>query len=148
MAVLDEQGETRRYRLVIADDHSDMRQEILGLLGCEFEVVRAVGDGAALIAAILEEKPDAVISDIQMPGLDGIEAGRQVLGRGLCDTFIVLSMYSDRHLVEAAMKAGIRGYVLKLDACEELISAVHSALRGERYLSARVRARNKLPHNQ
>lgn len=148
MAALSERGDSKRYRIVVADDHPDMRQEIRGLLDCEFEVVRAVADGAALIAAAQEEKPDAVISDIQMPVMDGIEAGRQILGRGLCRAFVVLSMYSDRHLVETALKAGVRGYVLKLDACDELISAVHSALRGECYLSARVRTRHKIKNNQ
>ncbi len=130
---------SRRYRLVLADDHPDMRQEIQELLDPEFEVLRAVCDGAALVAATLELHPDVVISDIQMPGLDGIEAGTEVLGRGLCEAIVVLSMYSDRHLVQMAMKAGIRAYVLKLDAFDELIPAVYAALRGECYLSAGVR---------
>jgi DNA-binding NarL/FixJ family response regulator len=138
-----EPEEHRRYRLVIADDHPDMRQEIRELLAREFDVVRAVGDGTELLAATVEERPDAVISDIQMTGLDGIEAGRQMLKRGLCEAIVVLTMYSDRRLVETAISAGIRGYVLKLDASDELISAVHSALRGERYLSARVRTPDK-----
>jgi DNA-binding NarL/FixJ family response regulator len=129
----------RRYRLVLADDHPDMRQEIQELLDPEFEVLRAVGDGAALVAATRELHPDAVISDIQMPELDGIEAGTEVLGRGLCEAIVVLSMYPDRHLVQTAMKAGILAYVLKLDAFDELIPAVYAALRGERYLSAGVR---------
>ena len=133
--------EDRRYRLVLADDHPDMRQEIRDLLDREFEVLRAVGDGVALVAATRELQPDAVISDIQMPELDGIEAGIQVLGCGLCEAFIVLSMYPDRHLVQTAIKAGIRAYVLKLDACDELIPAVYAALRGERYLSSGVRDR-------
>jgi DNA-binding NarL/FixJ family response regulator len=129
----------RRYRLVLADDHPDMRQEIRELLDPEFEVLRAVGDGAALLDATRELHPDVVISDLQMPELDGIEAGIQVLGRGLCQAIVVLSMYPDRHLVQTAMKAGILAYVLKLDAFDELIPAVYAALRGERYLSAGVR---------
>jgi DNA-binding NarL/FixJ family response regulator len=129
----------RRYRLVLADDHPDMRQEIRELLDAEFEVLRAVGNGVALVAATRELHPDAVISDIQMPELDGIEAGTEVLGRGLCGAIVVLSMYPDRHLVQTAMKAGILAYVLKLDAFDELIPAVYAALRGERYLSAGVR---------
>jgi DNA-binding NarL/FixJ family response regulator len=116
-----------------------MRQEIQELLLPEFEVLRAVGDGAALVAATHELKPDAVISDIQMPELDGIAASTQVLGRGLCEAIVVLSMYSDRHLVQIALQAGIRAYVLKLDASDELIPAVYAALRGERYLSSGVR---------
>lgn len=129
----------RRYSLVLAEDHPEMRQEIQELLLPEFEVLRAVGDGAALVAAAHELKPDAVVSDIQMPELDGIAASTQVLGRGLCEAIVVLSMYSDRHLVQIALQAGIRAYVLKLDASDELIPAVYAALRGERYLSSGVR---------
>jgi DNA-binding NarL/FixJ family response regulator len=132
---------SRKYRLVIADDHPDIRQEIRGLLDPEFEVLRAVADGAELLDAALELRPDAVISDIQMPGIGGIEAGAALLGRGLCEAIVVLSMYRDRHLVQTALKAGIRAYVLKLDASEELIPAVYAALRGERYLSTGIRER-------
>ena len=141
--------ENRRYRLLVADDHPDMRHEIQGLLDPEFEVLRAVGDGAALLKAAIELRPDAVISDLQMPELDGIEAGAQMLDRGLCEAIVILSMYPDRHLVHTAFKAGIRAYVLKLDAYEELIPAVYAALRGERYLSSGVRGRsNIVPGNQ
>jgi len=96
---------------------------------------------AALLAAAVELHPDAVISDIQMPELGGIEAGGELLGRGLCEAVVVLSMYPDRHLVQTAMKAGIRAYVLKLDASDELIPAIYAALRGDRYLSSGVRER-------
>jgi DNA-binding NarL/FixJ family response regulator len=131
----------RRYRLVLADDHPGVRQEIRQLLEPEFDVLRAVGDGAALLAAAVELHPDAVISDIQMPELGGIEAGAELLGRGLCEAVVVLSMYPDRHLVQTAMKAGIRAYVLKLDASDELIPAIYAALHGDRYLSSGVRER-------
>jgi DNA-binding NarL/FixJ family response regulator len=131
----------RRYRLVLADDHPGVRQEIRQLLEPEFDVLRAVGNGAALLAAAVELHPDAVISDIQMPELGGIEAGGELLGRGLCEAVVVLSMYPDRHLVQTAMKAGIRAYVLKLDASDELIPAIYAALRGDRYLSSGVRER-------
>ena len=93
------------------------------------------------MAAAVELRPDAIISDIQMAELDGIEAGSEVLGRGLCEAIVLLSMYPDRHLVQTALEAGIRAYVLKMDAGEELIPAVYAALRGERYLSSGVRNR-------
>ena len=131
----------RRYRLVIADDHADVRQQIRELLDPEFEILRAVGDGVALVAAAAELHPDAIVSDIQMPEMDGIEACCLVLGRGVCEVAVALSTYPDRHLVQTAIQAGIRGYVLKLDAAEELIPAVYAAMRGDRYLSAGVRGR-------
>ncbi len=131
----------RRYRLLVAEDHPAMRQEIHELLDPEFEVLRTVGDGAALVSAAVELRPDVVISDVQMPELGGIEASCQVLERGLCAAIVILTMYPDRHLVQTAMQAGIRGYVLKLDASDELIPAVYAALRGECYLSVGVRGR-------
>jgi len=141
-------GGDRRRRLVLADDHPDVRQEIRQLLDPEFEVLCAVADGAALVAAVVELRPDAVVADIQMPKLDGIDAGCELLCRGLCEAVVVLSMYPDRHLVQTAAEAGILGYVLKLDANDELIPAVYAALRGERYLSRGVRDNNyTLPHN-
>jgi CheY-like chemotaxis protein len=137
-------GEDRRYRLVLADDHPGVRQEIRRLLDSEFCVLRDVGDGEALVAAAAELRPDAVISDIRMPKLDGVEAGCEVLRRGLCEAIVVLSMYPDRHLVQTVLQAGIRAYVLKVDASDELIPAVYAALRGERYLSSGVRNRSNI----
>lgn len=129
----------RRFRLVLADDHRDVREEVRSLLGSEFEVLRTVGEGAALVEAAAELRPDAVIADIQMPRMGGIEAGQQLLNRGLCQAVVVCSMYPDGHLVKTALDAGIRAYVLKVDAGEELIPAIYAALRGERYLSRGIR---------
>ena len=128
----------RRFRLVVADDHLDVREAVRQLLDPEFDVLRAVGEGSALVEATIELKPDAVVTDVQMPQMGGIEAGEHLLSRGLCEAVIVLSMYPDAHLAQAALQAGIRAYVLKVDASEELIPAIYAALRGERYLSQGV----------
>jgi DNA-binding NarL/FixJ family response regulator len=129
----------QRPRVVLADDHPAVREEIQQLLAPQFDVLDAVGEGAALLAAVAHLQPDAVISDIQMPRMDGIEAGAQLITRGLCRAIVLLSMYPDEHLVETALQAGINAYVLKMDASEELIPAVYAALRGERYLSQGIR---------
>ncbi len=131
----------RRFRLVLADDHPDVREEVRQLLCPEFDVLRAVGEGAALVEAAIELRPDAVVTDVQMPHMGGIEAGEQLLSRRLCEAVIVLSMYPDAYLVKSALQAGIRAYVLKVDASEELIPAVYAAVRGERYLSRGIRAK-------
>jgi DNA-binding NarL/FixJ family response regulator len=129
----------RRFCLVLAEDNDDVREQICQLLEPEFEVRRAVGEGAALVEAAAEVKADAVVTDIQMPHMGGIEAGEQILIRRLCQAVVVLSMYPDAHLVKTALQLGIRAYVLKMDASEELIPAVYAAMRGERYLSRGVR---------
>ena len=132
-------SQDRRIRLLVAENHEAVRQEVCRLLDSEFEVLSAVADGAALLDAAIECKPDAVVTDIRMPRLNGIQAAGQVLARGLADAAVVLSMYCDQHLVAAALQAGIRAYVLKVDAGEELIAAIHAALAGKPYLSRGAR---------
>lgn len=133
-----ENAQRRRSRLVLADDHPDILDEVRHLLETEFDVLFAVADGNALIQAVAELRPDAVISDVQMPGLGGIEAGRHILRHGLCNDVIVLTMHNEPHLVGKALAAGIRGYVLKVDANEELIPAIYAVLGGGSYLSRGV----------
>lgn len=127
-----------RFRLVLADDNPDVLDELRRLLEFEFDVLFAVTDGRSLIQAVAERRPDAVVSDIQMPGLGGIEAGEQIVRQGLCDAVLVLTMYNEPRLVGKALQAGIRGYVSKVDASEELIPAIHAVLGGGNYLSQAV----------
>ena len=128
-------GRSPRPSIVLAEDHEDLLQEMYELLSPEFEVVRLVRGGAALVDAALELRPDVVVSDINMPGLNGIDAGRSIRRQGACDTVILLTVFREPQLVRCALEAGIRGYVLKLDAGEELIAAVKSVLAGNTYLS-------------
>jgi DNA-binding NarL/FixJ family response regulator len=127
-----------RPRIVLADDHPELLVEIGRRLAVEFDVLCAVGEGFALVKAASELRPDVVISDIGMPGLTGIEACRRILQGGFSRNAILLTMYDDPELVRSALEAGIRGYVLKVDAGEELVSAVKTVLIGNAYLSRRV----------
>ena len=140
---LDPKGTTaesarKRFRVVLADDHQDLLEEIRCLIAPEFDVVRSVNEGLSLIQAACELRPDAIISDIHMPRLNGIDAGQQILQKGLCQAVIVLTMYNERQFVDSAMQAGIRGYVLKVEAGEELIPALETVLGGGIYLSRGV----------
>jgi DNA-binding NarL/FixJ family response regulator len=128
----------KRCRVVLADDHQDLLEEIRYLLAPEFDVVGSVKEGLALIQAVFELRPDAVISDIKMPRLNGIDAGRQILEKGLCKAVIALTTYNEPPFVDSAMQAGIRGYVLKIEASEELVPAVRTVVSGGIYLSQGV----------
>ena len=129
----------KNCRVVLADDHQDVLEEIRYLLAPEFDVVGSVKEGLALIQAVFELRPDAVISDIKMPRLNGIDAGRQILEKGLCKAVIALTTYNEPLFVDSAIQAGIRGYVLKIEASEELVPAVRTVVGGGIYLSQRVR---------
>ncbi len=130
-----------RLRLVVADDHPDVLEEIRRLLESEFEVARAVTGGQALLDAVDQARPDAVVSDIAMPDFDGIEAGRRILESGKAPAVLVLTMHNDPELTERALAAGIRGVILKVDAGDELIGAVRTVVRGGVYVSRSVRSR-------
>jgi DNA-binding NarL/FixJ family response regulator len=125
-------------RVALADDHEDILEEVRSLLEPEFQVVCSSTEGAALIEAVHSSNPDVVVADVQMPGITGIQAGKEILRRGLCDAVVMLSMHNDPKLIQTALLAGIRGYVLKEDAGEELIPALQAVLAGGRYLSRRA----------
>jgi DNA-binding NarL/FixJ family response regulator len=125
-----------RPRLLLADDHEDLLREVVALLDREFEVIGVARDGTALMDIAAHLNPDVVITDFRMPGLSGIDAGSRLLEQGLCKAVVLLTMYADEQLVAGALQAGIRGFVLKVRAGEDLVPAIYSALRGETYVSS------------
>ena len=127
-----------RWRILLADDHRGLLEEMCNLLTPEFEVVRWVTDGLALIEAARELRPDVVIADMNMPGINGIDAGRRILEQRLCDAVIMLTVYNEPQMVRSALEAGIRGYVLKVDAGEELSPAIKKVVAGYTYFSRGV----------
>jgi DNA-binding NarL/FixJ family response regulator len=129
----------RRPRVVLADDHPGMAEEIRLLLADEFEVVGSASEGQALLSLVAQLRPDAVVSDIDMPLVDGIEAGRRMLQQGLCPAVVILTAYNEPQLVGSALACGIRGYMLKEDAGEELALAVNTVAGGGTYLSSGIR---------
>jgi len=128
----------KKPSIVLADDHPELLDEIGRRLATEFDVLRAVREGSALVSAASELRPDIVISDVNMPNLTGIEACRRILESGFSKNAILLTVYDEPELVRSALEAGIRGYVLKVDAGEELVSSVRLVLSGQTYLSRRV----------
>ena len=136
-ASADSQGQP--LRIVLADDHPEVREQIRELLASEFEVVGAVSSGLQLVEAAAALHPDLVVSDIAMPGLDGIEAGRRALNGGFARAAVLLTMHNDPELIEKARAAGIAGFVLKVDAGEELIAAIGEVTAGRTYVSRSVR---------
>jgi DNA-binding NarL/FixJ family response regulator len=130
-----------RARVLLADDHAIVREGLVQLLESKFEVVGAVGDGRDLVAESQRTSPDAVILDIGLPLLNGIEAARQIREL-LPDVKIVfLTQQSGREYIRAAFRLGASGYVLKNAAGTELVTAISEVLAGRRYLCHELRHR-------
>jgi len=127
-------------RIVVADDHRLMRQGLRTMLTSQgFEVVGEAQDGRAAVAMARELAADLVIMDITMPGLNGIDATRQITdSAGNGAKVIALSMHSDRRFIAQALKAGASGYLLKDCAFDELAQAIQAVLAGKVYLSPGV----------
>jgi DNA-binding NarL/FixJ family response regulator len=130
-----EQDVLELARVVFADDHPGIHPLIRRILvTADFEVVDAVFDGPALIASARFHAPDALVVDIAMPGMSGIEALRRMDG-ARPRAVVVLTTHADPILLEQAIAAGALGYVLKAKAASDLGPALRAALRGERFVS-------------
>jgi DNA-binding NarL/FixJ family response regulator len=120
---------------VLADDHLETAELLRALLQAEFDVVACVRDGRKLVSAAERLSPDVIVSDISMPGLDGIAAASVILARNPAARIIFVTVHGDPVMVECGLAAGALGYVLKGAAGDDLIPAVRAALRGERHVS-------------
>ncbi len=127
-----------RPRVILAEDHTLVAEACKKLLEPEFDVVRIVPNGRALLSAAAELKPDVIVSDIAMPQLNGLDAGEQLRQLVPSVRLIFLTMNGSRDLAAEAFRRGASGYLLKTSAASELITALRQVLRGERYLSPLV----------
>ena len=124
-----------RMRVLLADDHAATVQQWRTLLEPEFEVVGAVGDGEALVAAADRLAPDVIVADIAMPGMSGIVAANAILGRHPAARIVFATVHADRMMLRRGLAAGAYGYVLKVRAGDDLVPAIRAALRGELHIS-------------
>ncbi len=124
-------------RILIADDHPLFRGGLRTLLEGvpDMEVVGLAANGDEAVALARSLQPDVILMDLQMPGLSGIEATRQVLHESPHIGVLVITMFEDDHSVFAAMRAGARGYVLKDTAEDELLRAIAAVGHGEAIFS-------------
>ena len=120
-------------RVLIADDHAIVRKGIRALLSeiGGFEVVGEAGNGHEAVLRALETRPDVVLMDLLMPGVDGIEATRQITSRQPQTHVLVLTSFAADNKVFPAIKAGALGYLLKDSSPDELVRAIRQVHRGE-----------------
>lgn len=126
-------------RIVLADDHVVVRQGFKALLEREkFSVVGEAGNGREAVQKVGELHPDIAVVDIAMPLLNGLDACREILRVSPDTRTIVLTMYPEDNYVLEALRAGVRGYVLKTRAAGDLVQAINDVSRGNIYLSPGV----------
>ena len=126
-------------RILLADDHCIVRQGLRALLERPgFDVVGEAADGLEAVRLAESLTPDAAVLDLIMPTLNGLDAGRQILVRQPTMPILLLTMHTEEAHVAAALRAGIRGYLLKTQAADDLARAIRDAVRGHLFLSAAV----------
>ncbi len=125
----------RRISLLIADDHTLVRAGLRALVQeiPNVEVVAETGDGFETLSLARSKKPDLVLLDITMPGLNGLEVAAQIRRENPRSKVIILSMHADEDCVHLAIKAGASGYLLKGSAFMELRIAIQAVAQGEAY---------------
>src|SRR5262245_1857426 len=113
-----------------------MATELHQLLSTDYDIVKMVQDGAALIEAARRDLPDAIVCDIAMPRVNGLTAAASILATRPDARIVFVTVQDSRAVIRKAIDCGARGYVLKSDAGNELVAAVRSAIEGGFYLSA------------
>ena len=132
-----------KIRVLIADDHALFRYGVRAMLASEddFEVVGEAATGEEAVALAAELGPDVVLMDVQMPGINGIEATRRVVERDPDVGVVVVTMFEENDSVFATMRAGARGYVLKGADADEVVKVVRAVADGEAHFGPEIARR-------
>ena len=128
-------GNVARARILLADDHKEIRDRAVRLLEPEFEVVGTVGDGNALVRAFAQLKPDVCVIDISMPHMSGIDAAIKLRENGSLAKIVFLTVNEDSDFVRAALRTGALGYVVKSRMASDLCAAINGAIIGNLFVS-------------
>jgi len=127
----------KKYRVLLADDHALFREGLAGIVGAQedMEVVGEANDGLEAVVMAQEIKPDLILMDVQMPGMDGLEATRQIKQILPETTIVVLTVRDDDDKLFEALKNGAQGYLLKDIRSHEMLGKLRTALNGDAALS-------------
>jgi DNA-binding NarL/FixJ family response regulator len=130
-------------RILLGDDHYLVIEGLKRVLSQDFEVIGAACDGRELVALSETLKPHAVLLDISMPLLNGIEAGRRIKAARPETKLVYVTQFSEKAYVQTALQVGALGYILKESVVREVVEGLKEVLAGRRYISPILR--NKLP---
>ena len=128
------------FRILVVDDYEPWRQQVCSILQTrpELRVVAEAADGLEAVQKAQELQPDLILLDIGLPSLNGVEAANRIRQVTPDAGIIFLTQNSDRDVVRAALSTGARGYVLKTDAGNELLTAVAGVLGGDDFVSSGI----------
>jgi DNA-binding NarL/FixJ family response regulator len=132
-------NDTRKLRVILADDHHEVLEYLRQMLSICCEVVAAVSDGASAVAAVKELSPDVLVCDISMPGMSGFDVARELARMSPAVKVVFSTVHSEPAYVSAAFRAGASGYVLKASAATDLSAALRAVAAGESFVSPRLK---------
>lgn len=129
-----------KLKIIIADDHPLLRQGLVFILNKneDFKIVGQAADGQEALDLIRELKPDIAILDVQMPKLDGFEVAKIVLKEKLAAKIIFLTMFKDSELIKKVVELGIKGFVLKENAINDIVNCIESVAEDKFFISPQV----------
>lgn len=127
-------------KIVIVDDHPIVREGLIAALERRegLEIAGAFGSAEEALAALTRTAPDVVLLDLELPGMSGVEAVSRFRGRA---EVVVLTAYASDEQIDAALRAGARGYLLKGATVDEIERAIHTAAHGQTWLDPRIATR-------
>jgi DNA-binding NarL/FixJ family response regulator len=130
-----------KLRLLVVDDHAVVRSVVCTLLSQEpaLDVICQAASGEDAVRKAAELQPDLIVLDIGLPGISGIEAARQILQTSPTSKIIFLSQHDSIQMAREALRVGGRGYVSKIDASTELLTAIWSLDEGHFFVSQQLR---------
>jgi DNA-binding NarL/FixJ family response regulator len=133
-------GVTDKTRIVLADDHPIVLDGLRNLIRAEpdFALVGEAASGLGALKIIREQRPDVAVLDISMPELNGIVLCRRLAGEMPALRLLVLTLHEDRAYLNQALEAGVRGYVLKRSAVENLVQAIRAVMVGGLYIDPAI----------
>lgn len=129
------EGGLGRARVLIVEDHGLVAEAFTKLLEPEFAVVGTVGDGESLVRAVRERKPDVVLLDLCLPGVDGVDVAPELKARFPGVKIVAVTVNDNGKTADEALKSWAAGYVLKRSMGPELAKAIRAVLRGEKYVT-------------
>ena len=127
-------------QILLADDHTMVRQSLRRMLESQngFHIVAEASDGLEAVRMAGKHQPDVAVLDLSMPSLNGVDAGREIRRASKGTKILLLTVHSEASYVLEALQWGFAAYVLKTQAADDLVQAIHEVLRGKMYLSPGV----------